>query len=215
MVGANPRKAFDAAFARLPLVAILRGITPAEAPGILHVLVDAGFTLIEVPLNSPDPFQSIEAMANVAPEGVRIGAGTVLDPGDVSRLVSAGGSYVVTPNTDLEVIAAATDAGLPALIGCFTPSECFAAAKAGASALKIFPASRLGSGYIKDLKAVLPADLPVLAVGGVGAVNFADFVAAGCSGFGVGSELWKPGRSAEDVHSAAETLVAAWRAIAP
>ena len=204
---------FKEAFSALPLVAILRGLTPQEAPAILEVLLKAGFTLIEVPLNSPDPFDSIATMARLCPPDAMVGAGTVLDPDDVTRLKEAGGRFVVTPNTDPAVIKASVAADLPALIGCMTPTEALAAARHGATALKIFPASRLGAGYIKDVKAVLPPDLPVLGVGGIGPAAFADFIANGCAGFGIGSDLWKPGRPVKEVEKAAHDLVAAWRAL--
>lgn len=210
MVETAAIRAFEAAFEALPLVAILRGITPPEVPAVGNALIEAGFTLIEVPLNSPDPLDSIAALAAMAPEGVVIGAGTVLRPADVARVHEAGGRFIVTPNTDPEVIAAACAARIPSLIGCMTPSECLAAVKAGATLLKIFPASRLGPGYIKDVKAVLPPELRVLGVGGIGPDAFADYVAHGCAGFGIGSDLWKPGRPAAEVAAAARTLVAAW-----
>ncbi|PLW75313.1 2-dehydro-3-deoxy-6-phosphogalactonate aldolase [Cohaesibacter celericrescens] len=205
--------AFDKAFAQMPLIAILRGITPDESEAILKILVEAGFTLIEVPLNSPDAFKSIELMAKSAPEGVLIGAGTVLRAQDVKRLKEVGGRFVVTPNTDLSVIEASVSSDMPIANGCMTPTEALAAAKAGATILKIFPAARLGAGYIKDIKAVLPPQLPVVAVGGVGPNEFEEFVAHGVVGFGIGSDLWKPGRTPQDVAASAKALVAKWEAI--
>lgn len=206
---------FEAAFQAMPLVAILRGITPPEVPAVAQALVDAGFTLIEVPLNSPQPFDSLRRLADACPPHVRVGAGTVLDPADVSKVQAAGGTFIVTPNTDPAVIQAASDTGLASLIGCLTPSEALTAARAGATMLKIFPASRFGPGYIKDVRAVLPPDLRVLGVGGIGPDAFADYRRAGCAGFGIGGELWKPGRSAAEVSEAARQLVAAWRRLAP
>lgn len=206
---------FHAAFAAVPLVAILRGITPPEVPAVAAALVEAGITLIEVPLNSPDPFDSLRALVKACPATVSVGAGTVLEADAVARIQEAGGQFIVTPNTDPEVIGAAATAGLASLIGCLTPTECLAAARAGATMLKIFPASRLGPGYIKDLRAVLPKDLPVLGVGGIGAAAFAEYRTAGCSGFGIGSDIWKPGRPATEVGAAARRLVEAWRRLGP
>lgn len=206
---------FEAAFAKLPLVAILRGLTPPEAPAVGAALVDAGFTLIEVPLNSPDPWESIAALIETCPPEVCIGAGTVLRPDEADHLAQIGGTFMVTPNTNPPVIDAARTAGLASLIGCMTPTECLTAVAHGATALKIFPASRMGSGYIKDVRAVLPKDQRVLGVGGIGPDAFAEYRAAGCAGFGIGSDLWKPGRTVEEVATAARDLVVAWTRLAP
>ena len=205
--------AFLSAFETMPLVAILRGITPPEVPAVADALVKAGITLIEVPLNSPQPFESLRILAATCPQTTAVGAGTVLSADAVARVKAAGGQFIVTPNTDPDVIRAATSDGLTSLIGCLTPTECLTAVRAGASMLKIFPASRLGPGYIKDVRAVLPPDMPVLGVGGIGPDSFADYVAHGCAGFGIGSDIWKPGRSADDVGAAARRLVAAWRSL--
>lgn len=204
---------FQQAFAAMPLVAILRGITPPEVPAVARALVEAGITLIEVPLNSPEPFESLRILAATCPETVVVGAGTVLSADSVARVQAAGGEFIVTPNTDPEVIRAATSNGLASLIGGLTPTECLAAARAGATMLKIFPAARMGPGYIKDIRAVLPPDLPVLGVGGIGPDAFADYVAHGCAGFGIGSDLWTPGRPAAEVGAAARRVVAAWRSL--
>ncbi|MBY0302457.1 MULTISPECIES: 2-dehydro-3-deoxy-6-phosphogalactonate aldolase [Sphingomonas] len=201
--------AFDRAFAACPLVAILRGLTPAEAPAVGDALVDAGLTLIEVPLNSPDPFDSIALLARRLGDRAMIGAGTVLDPGDVARVRDAGGTLIVSPNTDTAVIRATRAAGLVSLPGYFTPSEGFAALAAGASALKLFPADGTTPTFLKAQRAVLPRSARVLAVGGVTPDNIATWRAAGADGFGLGSNLYRPGASAQQVADAAARYIAA------
>ena len=203
---------FAAAFARLPLVAILRGVRPDEVEGVGDALVEAGFTLIEVPLNSPDPFASVERLAKRHGGRALIGAGTVLRAEDVARVGDAGGRMVISPNTNPDVIAASAAAGMASLPGYFTPSEAFAALAAGATALKLFPAEAASPAVLKAQRAVLPKDVPVLAVGGVAPDTMAPWRAAGADGFGLGSALYKVGASAADVAGAARAFAAAWRA---
>ena len=209
---ATTTAAFERAFAALPLVAILRGLKPDEALAVGGALVDAGFRLIEVPLNSPEPFASVALLAREFGDEVVIGAGTVLDPVDVGRLADAGGRLVVCPHTDPEVIAAAARAGLPCLPGVATPSEGFAALRAGATALKLFPAETLGPATLKAWRAVFPKVARFLPVGGIEPGTMAPWRAAGADGFGLGSALYKPGMTAAEVGQRAGAFVAAWRA---
>ena len=195
---------------RYPLVAILRGLRPEEAEAVVGGLIEAGFTAIEIPLNSPEPFRSIEIAARLAPAGCLIGAGTVLTVGDVERLDAAGGKLMVSPNVEPDVIRAAASRGMVTLPGVFTPTEALAAAGAGATGLKFFPASVLGLSGINAIRAVLPKDLLIAAVGGVSEANFADYVAAGISAFGLGSSLYKPGMTAEDVADRAKLTIEAY-----
>lgn len=193
-----------------PLIAILRGVTPSEAAPITAALIDAGITKIEVPLNSPDPFDSIKAMADAHSADALIGAGTVLSTDDVGRVANAGGKLIVSPNCDQRVIVATKTAGMQSWPGVMTPTECFAALKAGADGLKIFPASLLGPEGIKAIRAVLPPGTQVYAVGGAGADNFATWIAASADGFGIGSALYKPGLSVAEVAARARDMVAAY-----
>ena len=204
---------FESAMSKLPLVAILRGVKPEEAGGILEALVGAGFAMIEIPLNSPDPFRSIAALRRAAPADVLVGAGTVLNLDDVARLVDAGGDLMVSPNVDIEVVAAAKARNLVALPGVATPSEAFAALKAGADGLKAFPAEALPPAVVKAWRAVVPKRVPLLPVGGITPSTMAPYVAAGASGFGLGSALYKPGDSAAIVSERARAFAAAWRAL--
>lgn len=191
------------------LIAILRGVKPEEAADIVTALVDGGITMIEVPLNSPEPFDSIGLMKKSVADRALIGAGTVLDTASVDRLVAVGGEFVVSPNCDVEVIAHTRKTGLQSWPGVMTPTECFAAIKAGASGLKIFPANLVGAEGIKAMRAVLPADIPVFAVGGVGPDDFSTYAKAGCNGFGLGSGIYKPGMTAAEVGERAAQYVLA------
>ncbi|WP_029620109.1 2-dehydro-3-deoxy-6-phosphogalactonate aldolase [Pseudorhizobium marinum] len=195
-----------------PLVAILRGLRPEETEGVVGGLIEAGFTAIEIPLNSPDPFRSIEVAAKMAPADCLIGAGTVLTLEDVASLDAAGGRLMVSPNVEPEVIKAAVARGMVTLPGVFTPTEALAAARAGATGLKFFPANVLGPAGINAIRAVLPKDLLIAAVGGVSEVNFADYMRAGITAFGLGSSLYKPGMSAADVVERAKLTLTAYDA---
>ncbi|GGO82778.1 2-dehydro-3-deoxy-6-phosphogalactonate aldolase [Marinobacterium nitratireducens] len=195
----------------LPLIAILRGITPDEVVPVAEALIGAGFRMIEVPLNSPSPWDSIERLRRHCPEQVLVGAGTVLDAEQVSRLARLQAQLLITPNTDPAIVGAGINAGLAPMIGCMTPTEALAAAKAGASALKLFPAARLGTGYLRDIRSILPPGLPVIAVGGINRDNMADWHAAGITGFGFGSNLYSPGRPACEVGRIAAELVSEWQ----
>jgi 2-dehydro-3-deoxyphosphogalactonate aldolase len=203
------------AMAALPLVAILRGLEPVEALAIGEVLVEAGFRIIEVPLNSPLPFQSIEALARRFGGDCIIGAGTVLDPAAVARLEAAGGELVVMPHGDPAVIKAAKAMGLACVPGIATPTEAFAALAAGADALKLFPAEILPPAAVKAMLAVLPKGTALLPVGGIEPATMAAYVAAGAKGFGLGSALFKPGMTATDVGERAAMFVRAFQELKP
>jgi len=195
-----------------PLVAILRGIRPEETQAIVSELLENEFTAIEIPLNSPDPFRSIELAAKMAPADVLIGAGTVLSADAVEQLHDVGGRLVVTPNTDPDVIARARARGMVTMPGVFTATEALLAAKCGASSLKFFPASALGPSGITAIRAVLPADLTIAAVGGVSDKNFADYTRAGIFAFGLGTSLYKPGMTAAEVKERAKATIDAYDA---
>lgn len=206
--------AFDRAFAACPLVAILRGLTPDEAPAIGDALVDAGFTLIEVPLNSPDPLGSIALLADRLKGRALVGAGTLLSPAQVGEVAAAGGTLVVSPNTDPAVIRASVAAGLVSLPGYYTPSEAFAGLAAGAAALKLFPADGATPAFLKAQRAVLPKATRVLAVGGIAPDTMAPWRGAGADGFGLGSNLYRPGKPAIDVARDAALFVSAVKDLA-
>jgi 2-dehydro-3-deoxyphosphogalactonate aldolase len=192
----------------LPLIAILRGITPPEAVPIGQALVSAGWTLIEVPLNSPQPLDSIAAMVDAFAQAM-IGAGTVLTPNDVRNVHAAGGQLIISPNFNPAVVREALRLGLVCLPGVMTASEAFAALEAGAAGLKIFPAEMATPAVIKALRAVLPADARVLPVGGITPENMAAYRKAGANGFGIGSALYKPGMTAQEVATNALKFIAA------
>ena len=191
-----------------PLIAIIRGVTPGEAEAIGDAIFEGGIRIIEVPLNSPDPLNSIERLARRFGDQVLVGAGTVLDPADVQRIKDVGGRIIVSPDTNIEVIASAAMAGLVASPGYFTPSEAFAAIRAGATALKLFPAEAASPAVLKAQLAVLPKDLPVLAVGGIKPDNMRPWRDAGAAGFGLGGGLYKPGQPAADTLEKARAYVA-------
>ncbi|MEZ5667792.1 MAG: 2-dehydro-3-deoxy-6-phosphogalactonate aldolase [Alphaproteobacteria bacterium] len=200
-----------AALARLPLVAILRGIRPDEAVAIGEALLAEGFAAIEVPLNSPQPTDSIRALAGALGDRALVGAGTVLRPDQVDQVAAAGGRLIVMPHADTAVIAAAKAAGLTCVPGFATPTEAFSALAAGADALKLFPAEANPPQVLKAMRAVLPRAVPVLPVGGITPEAMGDYLRAGASGFGLGSALYAPGLSPADVAGRARRFVNAWR----
>lgn len=195
------------------LVAILRGIRPDETAAIVDGLIGSGFTAIEIPLNSPDPFRSIELAVKRAPADVLIGAGTVLSVEDVDRLNAVGGRLMVSPNVDADVIGRAAQHGMVTMPGVFTPTEALAACAAGASALKFFPASVLGPAGINAISAILPREVPVGAVGGVANVEFAAYAKVGVRTFGLGSSLYKAGMAADEVTRRGREAIAAFDAL--
>lgn len=195
----------------LPLIAILRGITPDETHAHVAAVLDAGFDAVEIPLNSPQWEQSIPAMVRAFGDRALIGAGTVLKPEQVDQLAEMGCQLIVTPNIQPEVIRRAVAHGMTVCPGCATATEAFTALDAGAQALKIFPSSAFGPDYIKALKAVLPADVPVFAVGGVTPENLAQWMKAGCVGAGLGSDLYRAGQSVERTAQQAAAFVKAYQ----
>jgi len=194
-----------------PLVAILRGLKPDEAVEIGEAIVAAGFRCLEVPLNSPDPLDSIRRLRDAFDGRAIVGAGTVLEPASVQAVADAGSQLVISPNTDARVIRASKAAGLLSMPGFFTPSEAFVALGAGADVLKLFPAEIAGPAGLKAMRAILPAAVRVYAVGGVEPALVSPWVAAGASGLGLGSAVFRPGRTAAEAGAAAAAFVAAWR----
>ena len=199
----------------LPLVAILRGLTPEEAVGVGEALVEAGFTCLEVPLNSPHPLESIRLLRDALDGRAVVGAGTVLTPQAAEDVASAGGQLIISPNTNVDVIRETKTLGLLSLPGFFTPSEAFAALDAGADALKLFPAEIAGPKGLKAVRAVLPAATRVYPVGGVDPDSMSAWRSAGASGFGIGSAVFKPGQSAEQVARQAAEFVVRWCDLKP
>lgn len=197
-----------------PLIAILRGLEPQRAAAVAQVLVDAGISLIEVPLNSPDPLASIAAIIAAVGDVALVGAGTVLDTGAVRALAGIGARLVVAPNCDRQVIGAAVASGMIALPGVMTPTEMFAAIAAGAHGLKIFPAELVPPVAVAAVRAVLPPGLPLFMVGGISAATMAAYRVAGATGFGLGGSLFRPGKPLDDISRDARAIVAAWDALA-
>lgn len=194
------------------IIAILRGVTPAEVEAHAEALIAAGIVAIEVPLNSPDPYDSIGRLVDRFGDRAKIGAGTVLTPDEVARLAGIGARLVVSPNADAAVIRATRAAGMESCPGVLTPTECFAALAAGASALKLFPGSLVGPAGLAAIRAVLPPGTRTLAVGGAGAANFAEWAAAGATGFGIGAALYRPGQDPATTARRAAEIVAAYDA---
>jgi 2-dehydro-3-deoxyphosphogalactonate aldolase len=205
---------FASACRRLPLVAILRGVKPEEVVAIAQALVREGFSLIEVPLNSPDPMRSIALLREALDETALVGAGTVLTVQALEEVRAAGGRLILAPNCDARVIERARDRGLASMPGVATVTEAFAALEAGADSLKLFPAASLGAATIGAWRAVLPPGVPIFGVGGVDETSFAEFVKQGATGFGLGSSLYRPGDSAEVVAARGRRAVEAWRRLA-
>jgi len=205
----------DPHFSALPLIAILRGVMPDEAVAIGESLIEAGFRVLEVPLNSPEPLESIRRLSAAFGDRARIGAGTVLNVQQVRDVAAAHGTLIVSPNASPNVIRATKAAGLWSAPGVATPTEGFAALDAGADMLKLFPAEQIGPGVVKAWRAVFPRDVPLLPVGGITPENMRDFVAAGADGFGLGSALYKPGLGPGDAGRAADAFVAAYRDCRP
>ena len=205
----NPHQKFSIGLQSVPLVAILRGLSPAEALPVGQALLSTGWTLIEIPLNSPQPLDSIAAMAAAFPDAL-IGAGTVLTPGDVRNVHAAGGQLIVSPNFNPAVVREAVRLGLVCLPGIMTASEALGALEAGATGLKIFPAEMITPAVVKALRAVLPTGTVVLPVGGITAENMGPYFAAGANGFGIGSALYKPGTAAADVAESAMKFIASY-----
>ncbi|WP_426017239.1 2-dehydro-3-deoxy-6-phosphogalactonate aldolase [Brevundimonas sp. DWR2-3-1b1] len=197
----------------LPLIAILRGLTPDEAVDVGEAIVAAGFRCLEVPLNSPQPLESIRRLRQALDGRALVGAGTVLNIAAAREVAQAGGQLIISPNADTDVIRETKTLGLLSLPGFFTPSEAFAALNAGADALKLFPAEIAGPRGLKAVRAVLPAATRVYPVGGVDPDSMAAWLGAGASGFGIGSAVFKPGQTADQIGRQAKAFVQAWRAL--
>jgi 2-dehydro-3-deoxyphosphogalactonate aldolase len=204
----SAKELFQRYLGECPLVAIIRGVTPDEAEAIGEAIYEGGIRIIEVPLNSPDPLRSIASLAKKFGDRVLVGAGTVLDPADVQRIKDVGGRIIVSPDTNVDVIAATAAAGLVASPGYFTPSEAFAAIRAGATGLKLFPAEAASPEVLKAQLAVIPKEIPVLVVGGVKPDTMRPWLGAGARGFGLGGGLYKPGQSPEETLAKARAYVA-------
>ena len=204
----NPKELLHRYLDECPLIAIIRGVTPEEAEAIGDAVQEGGIRIIEVPLNSPDALKSIELLAKKFGDSMLVGAGTVLAARQVQDVKDAGGRIIVSPDTNTEVIATSADAGLVSSPGYFTPSEAFAAIRAGAHALKLFPAEAASPAVLKAQLAVIPREIPVLAVGGVKPDNMRPWLDAGATGFGLGGGLYQPGQSAHDTLAKAKAYVA-------
>lgn len=202
---------FDEAFAKLPLIAILRGLRPEEAVDVATALFDAGFRILEVPLNSPSPLVSIERIASRFAGRMLVGAGTVLDTQAIVQIAKAGARLVVSPNFEAQVVRAAKERDLVSIPGVATPSEAFAALAAGADALKLFPAEMIAPKVVRSIRAVLPKKTRLIPVGGIAPENIPAYREAGADGFGIGSALFQPGKSVGDVATAAAKFVEAMR----
>jgi 2-dehydro-3-deoxyphosphogalactonate aldolase len=203
----NAKDLLQRRLAECPLVAIIRGVTPEEVVAVGEAIHSAGIRIIEVPMNSPEPLESIRRLAASMGDRALVGAGTVLDPSDVTRVQQAGGRLIVSPNTNRAVIEAAAQAGMVSSPGFFTPSEGFEALAAGATALKLFPAEAVTPAYVKAQRAVLPKDVPLLVVGGVKPDSMRPWLEAGANGFGLGSGVYKPGQSPAEVGAQARAYV--------
>jgi 2-dehydro-3-deoxyphosphogalactonate aldolase len=208
----QPHAGLVAAFAACPLIAILRGVTPADAADHGRALYAAGFRIVEVPLNSPQPFESIAVIRETLPGDAIVGAGTVLHPSYVDEVKRAGGELIVMPHSDADVVCAAKARGLACAPGVATPNEAFAALKNGADVLKMFPAEQLGPQVVKAWRAVIAAQVPLVPVGGIAPDNMGPFLAAGANGFGLGSALYKPGQTAATTAAHAKAFIDGFRA---
>jgi 2-dehydro-3-deoxyphosphogalactonate aldolase len=202
---------FNAHMDQLPLVAILRGLKPEEALDMGHAIVNAGFHILEVPLNSPDPLRSIQILAEAFPNAL-VGAGTVTTAQQVRDIKAVGGQLIISPHLDDNVVCEAVNLGLISLPGVATPSEAIKAIALGAHGLKLFPAEMISPAVVKSMRAVLPGHVRLVPVGGIGTHNMADYRKSGASGFGIGSALYAPGKSAQAVGESAAAFVKAWQA---